>query len=330
MLRILSAASGEEVATLAVSELAEDGAPTVFSLKHYLAKGHFQKRYSRFQLKLLREGDPGELREDEIIAPPLELQLVLMNHLASDPVRDTKFLTSCMEGNLEEVERNLQELQNPNVVDEPWGDFPLLCAASNGHTQMVRLLLEAGADTERRNEENDATAATVDDAPLLHSVLAGHLEVVRVLLEYRAETNVRNSDWRSPLHHAASKGHLVIAQLLLESGANKEAKDVNGHTPLHYAACQNHMDAVRLLLEVCVQTEAIDCRGRQPLHTAALSGRLEIVSLLLDHGAEQDALDSFGQTPAQLAASNGHRTVAELLNRGTCKRRRQETSAMST
>ena len=130
MLRILSAASGEEVATLAVSELPGDGAPTIVSLKRYLLKEHFQKRYSRFQLRLLREGDPGELREDEIITPPLELQLVLMNHLPADPVRDTKFLTSCIEGNVEEVERNLQNMQDPNVDLDDDGDgarFILLC-----------------------------------------------------------------------------------------------------------------------------------------------------------------------------------------------------------
>ena len=148
MLRIVSAASGEEVAALAVSELsAEDGAPTIVSLKRYLAKEHFQKRYSRFQLRLLREGDPKFLEDSEILAPPLDLQLVLMNHLAPDEGRDNRFRRSCADGNEEEVERNLQDLQNPEVdhPDDGWIDFPLVLARAHGHTRVVRLLLEARA-----------------------------------------------------------------------------------------------------------------------------------------------------------------------------------------
>ena len=149
MLRILYRASGEEVATFALSELPEeDGVRTIGSLKRYLAKEHFKKRCSRFQLRVFREGDPSDLRDDETITLPLDFELVAMNHyLPPDDDRDKRFRDKCMAGDLEEVARNLQALQNPNVSDpdDSWIVSPLLVAAQHGHTEVVRLLLEAGA-----------------------------------------------------------------------------------------------------------------------------------------------------------------------------------------
>ena len=60
MLRIYSAASGEGVASFEEVDEVELGS-TIGSLKRYLAKKHFENRFSRFQLRLFREGDASEL-----------------------------------------------------------------------------------------------------------------------------------------------------------------------------------------------------------------------------------------------------------------------------
>ena len=314
MLRIFSRASGEEVATLALSELPEeDGVLTIGSLKRYLAKEHFNRRCSRFQLRVVREGDPHELRDDETISPPLDFQLLALSHLPPNEDRDSLFRDKCMAGDLEEVARNLHDLQNPNVSDpdDCWIVSPLLVASQYGHTEVVRLLLEAGAHTERYNFGDDKMRA-------LHCAASGgHFEVLCVLLEFGADIDAHTEDWFCALHLAAMTNNVNIVHLLLDSGAAREPEDLQDMTPLHHAALRGHVAVARVLLDFGVALEAMDSQGQRPLHWAAIYGEVGAVSLLLDYGAEKEAATFAGLTPCQLAEGNGHVAVVELLNQAT-------------
>ena len=58
-------------------------------------------------------------------------------------------------------------------------EIPLHCAESEGHTQIVKLLLNYGADVTEMEEEGET--------PLLLASAAGHLEVVRMLVQAGAD-----------------------------------------------------------------------------------------------------------------------------------------------
>ena len=314
MLRISSAASGEEVATLAVSELPEEAA-TIGSVKLYLARKHFQNKYSRFQLRIFREADPSELQEDESITAPLNLQLMLMHHLPPNMQRDNRFLDSCKEGNWEVVEQNLRALQNPDLDPTVrWLDSPLTLAAQLDHTHVVRLLLEAGANIEWQSE---AEGVRKEMRALHHAAAGGHFEVVRLLLDFSANVEATNIFEESPLHGAVSSGNVELVQLLLDSGAEKEVMNVNDRRPLHYAANYGFLGVVRLLLDTCANKEAVDRLGRVPLHDAAKKGHLDVVSLLIEYGADKEATDSSGRTPSELSSCMA---VQELLDGRKCRR----------
>ena len=355
MLRISSAASGEEVASVPVSELLQEGLPSVGLLKRFLAQRHFEKKYSRFQLRFLREGDPSELKEDEQITAATELQLMILSHLPPDEERDAAFLDSCgyEVERFEEVERSLRALQNPDL-DPTWHVSPLSAAAEEGHSGVVRLLLEAGANTEWRTEaEGEDCQRTA-----LHSAAdAGYLEVVRLLLNFGANKDAANSSGRTalhlaaengyaslvglllesgankeanaagfrPLHLAAMQGHLQVVTLLLDSGAHKEAMGKGGYRPLHCAAKRGHTGVLRRLLDSRAEVDAEDITNMRPLHLAADKGLFVVVHALLASGAEKAAQDSFGRTPGDLASANGHQAVARLLKNP--KRRRVESSS---
>ena len=103
MMRISSAASGdasgEEVATVAARD---------FSIFFSGRDAH-----SRLAEELVE----GAVSEALQVSDP-----------NSEGRRDIAFLKSCQQGDMEEVERNLQGLQNPNVDLEGWHESPLSLA----------------------------------------------------------------------------------------------------------------------------------------------------------------------------------------------------------
>ena len=85
-------------------------------------------------------------------------------------------------------------------------------AAMKGHPEVVKLLLEEGADKD---------AATVE----------GHITV----------------GGQKALHLAAEHGCTEVVKLLLEAGADKDAVDLQGKTALDLAIETRHLEVVRLL-----------------------------------------------------------------------------------
>ena len=84
-------------------------------------------------------------------------------------------------------------------------------SSSEGMVDMVRQLLEHGADT----NIPDHRSSTV-----LHLASSfGCAEVAQLLLRYGAKVNEKDGKGRTPFQVAASKGHHAMTELLLEHGA---------------------------------------------------------------------------------------------------------------
>ena len=90
-------------------------------------------------------------------------------------------------------------------------------AAVNGREAVVRLLLEAGADKEAKNNYGRT--------PLIIAAQKGREAVVRLLLEAGADKEAKSNDGNTPLIRRRSNGHEAVVPLLLEAGADKEAKE---------------------------------------------------------------------------------------------------------
>jgi ankyrin repeat protein len=118
---------------------------------------------------------------------------------------------------------------------------PLMLAALEGHTDVVKLLLDKGAPV---NETNEYKVP-----PLFMAAGAGHIDIVKLLLDKGAKVNARTNHDNTPLEHAAQNGHADVAKLLIDSGAEIEAKDDMGVTPLFEAAEGGYDDIVTLLLD---------------------------------------------------------------------------------
>jgi ankyrin repeat protein len=130
----------------------------------------------------------------------------------------------------------------------------LMMVASRGDIDVAKLLLESGADINRRD--------TFGETPLSRAAWSGNVEMVRFLLAKGANCNLgENLEGQTPLMIAAWNGHVEVIDWLLDGGAHINARDVNRTTPLMYAAGFNQPEAVRELLKRGANAKLKDKRG---------------------------------------------------------------------
>ena len=107
-------------------------------------------------------------------------------------------------------------------------ETPLILASQKGHYEVVRTLLEHGANTE--------TPHIKYRSPLGAASYWGHVEVVQLLLEHHADVNAQNHRRKyTALYWASRSGQLAVVRMLLEHGADVNAKRSNGRPALAYA-----------------------------------------------------------------------------------------------
>ena len=87
----------------------------------------------------------------------------------------------------------------------------LALAAQFGHTEIVRLLLDAGADPSRFNPAGFHPHST----PLHQAALAGHFDTVKLLTERVARLDLKDTLWQAtPEGWALHAGKIEIAEYL--------------------------------------------------------------------------------------------------------------------
>ena len=171
---------------------------------------------------------------------------------------------------------------DPNEVRTN-GYTPLHFAAYAGHTDVVRLLLDGGANP-------NIIAMTEDSVtPLFLAAQKGHTAVVRLLLAHNADPNAisyplagdtKKKTKTTPCYVAAGNGHEAVVRLLLAHNADPNAKTNNGATP-------------------CV--------------VAAQNGHAAVVNALLAGGADPKIAMNDKSTPLMMARDRYHRDVVNLL-----------------
>ena len=178
-------------------------------------------------------------------------------------------------------------------------------ACKNAHTDAVQLLLDRGADIEA-NDGFDGTA-------LLWLSFRGAEEAVQLLLDRGANIEARDYFGRTALLFAAQERRTEAVQLLLDRGANIEARDNFGRTALLFAAQERHTEAVQLLLDRGADIEAADSNGLTALLRAAKDNKGPMVQQLLDRGAAIEAKDKTGNTALTWACLCRNEKIARLL-----------------
>jgi len=231
----------------------------------------------------------------------------------------------------------LKSGSSPNSQDNN-GSIPLHTAAYNGHLDLVKLLVESGADVNMRNCKNQI--------PLDVARARRKREVTRYLANYmgvmdpydgmdinpldKAQDNlvpdaplssVGIAKHRHPhgrlgpvsLHAACAKGSVEDVQSLLDQGVDINGRDAGHDTALLVALLDRKLEVVELLIKYGAN---VNCRGKTgwtPLMLASKLGYCDIAELLLDHGADVTAKQEVLWTALHLASSNDHLEIVKIL-----------------
>lgn len=191
------------------------------------------------------------------------------------------------------------------------GHTALQAAAQNGHVEVIRALVEAGADVDAEDRDGDRAAH--------HAAFGDEPAALRALATAGADLSARNRRRQTPLHIAVNKGHLGVVRTLLQLAVHPSLQDSEGDTPLHDAISKKRDDMLTLLLEHAADMTLTNNNGFNALHHAALRGNPSAMKIMLEKLPRPWIVDHAkddGYTALHLAALNNHAEVAELLVRG--------------
>lgn len=120
-------------------------------------------------------------------------------------------------------------------------------AAHFGHTEVARLLLEAGASVHAHSTNG------MSNVPL-HAALAGnHVEVAELLLNSGADVDALQHGGFTGMHEAAQNGNMRMVELLLSRGADTTVLTDDGRTAAGLAREGGHTELAELLEQTATQ-----------------------------------------------------------------------------
>lgn len=159
--------------------------------------------------------------------------------LLQDPVKLVMCL--CFHSQYKQIQHVNELIQlKPDINSMPDGYTPLISAIGGGHEEVVRILINAGAEVNIA----DRTRTT----PLIYAVGNGSKQIIAHLLKHGADINAANASGQSPLWLAVSQNKRRLIKDLLKAGADIHQGDLTRKTPLDMAF--KHQDPWSIVKEL--------------------------------------------------------------------------------
>jgi len=129
---------------------------------------------------------------------------------------------------------------NPSLVNQKSneGFTPLILASYRGNLDMVKFLIESGAQV---NVETSMGTA------LMAATVKGHYAIVAFLLEEEANPDLTDSEGTTALMYAVQFRNVALTKLLLLHKASKTVLDSKGKSAFEYAVFTGNEEIINLL-----------------------------------------------------------------------------------
>ncbi|KAF3491416.1 Ankyrin repeat protein [Arthroderma uncinatum] len=197
-----------------------------------------------------------------------------------------------------------------------WGESPLIMAAQGCLVDCVKLLINAGADRNVR-QENEQVALHYAG---LASMSKTRRETVSLLCagenEYSPHINAQDEDGRTPLFDLLDDRECV--KILVEHGARLDVLDNSGKSIFHHACIQNMDQTLKLLLRLIPAESSVnptqkDAVGDTALLTALRHGNIRCAMTLLELDVVGDIVGQNGWTAVHHATKLGNADLLEAV-----------------
>lgn len=210
------------------------------------------------------------------------------------------FRMAILRGNLDAIKTFINKGYKVNTVLK-CGWPPLMYAASSALPQIVKFLIDNGADPHSHKDMYTVLMAACGSAASSEEDI---LQCVSYLLEKGVNVNAHDRYHMSPLMYACREGRVKVISKLLDNQANINKQDSRGWTSLSWAVSKNHQGAVKLLVERGADIKKVHCDGQTALDIA-IAQDLQAIIKLLGGDTSNNSNNSLSYSNSAFPITNG-------------------------
>jgi ankyrin repeat protein len=195
------------------------------------------------------------------------------------PFTQASFISICNKKDLATAELFVKAGIDVNAVD-PNGNSALVIAANKNNADVVRFLMENGANPDVKGSKG---LIPLDDAASL-----GNLESVKELIRYAPGQKSEDIFKATNAYLLAARyGHTEMVKVLLDAGADVNWVSPEGWNALTWAAREGRYDVAELVINAGIDVNRADKEGYTPLRWAVDgSGYQRLAQIIRKNGGK--------------------------------------------
>ena len=174
----------------------------------------------------------------------------------------------------------------------------LLLACEKGDTDIITILLNAGADP---------NIADMHGNTCLHHAVNRYCskDLLQALINQNADVNATNQTNQTALLLACEQGNRDVMNTLLGAGADFSIADMDGNTCFEHIAFNDcHHEMLQAIIDQGADVNVTNQHNQTLLVLACEQGNIEIIKILLNAGADPNITDTEGNTCLHHAADD--------------------------